>query len=170
MTWFREHVLALAIATGAGLALAGSVIFFDVVPRMPEGFDTRVVAAGTPISMEGYELTQIELAARDSEGLLPDGVVLYAVEVSYAPNESYDESACIAVRLIEVDHERRAFEPFQDWDVGRAVGDFPANCISSYDGAAGTVKISFVLPDDHGSLALVLGGPFGDRVQVPVSD
>lgn len=170
MSWFRSHLPALAVAAGAAVALAGSVAFFDVIPRMPPTFDTRIVAADEPIQVDGLQLTSIDMTERDSEGRLPDGAVLYVFEVDFVPSETDNEPTCIAVRLIETQGSQRTFEPFEDWDIARARGDYPASCIASYDGAPGTVMIQFVVPDDHSDLALILGGPYEDRVQVSVAE
>lgn len=170
MSWVREHRVALIVAPLAAIALAIAVYSFDVIPRLPLDSGIRTAQPGEPIEVDGYRLDPITITPRDDEGLLPEGVQLYAVEVGYELVAPYDEGTCIAVRLIEVDGERRGFEPFQDWDVGRVSSDAPANCVSAYEGKPGTTRISFVVPNDHGSFALILGGPLNERVQVAIGD
>lgn len=170
MTWFREHLPALGAATGAAIVLAGSLYVLDVVPRSAEQFETTAVSPGDPIDIEGYRLTNVSFSERDDDELLPDGARLYAVDVDYMPPASYDTALCIEVTIVEVDGQQRVFEVFHDGELLRTLGDFPATCIASFDGAPGTERLSFVLPENHGSLALVFGTPFGDRVQVAAAD
>ncbi len=170
MSWFRAHLPALALATGGAIVLAGSVYFLDVVPRMPLQQTTRVADAGAPIELDDLELSDPTLSARDDEGHLPDGVQLYAVDIDYAPMPEYDGVSCIAVSLVELDGEHRVFEAMKDWELASALGDYPTDCISSFDGAPGTARISFVLPEEHGEMSMILSVPYGERVQVSLGD
>lgn len=170
MTWFRDHLPALAIGAGSAIVLAGSLYFLDVVPRTPPQFETSVVNPGEAIDVDGYQLSAVSLSERGDEGLLPSGTQLYALDVDYVPPAEWESAPCIAATLVELDGQQRVFEVFTDGELLRELGDYPATCIVSIDGFPGAERFDFVLPDDHGPLAVVFGGVFSDRVQVAVAD
>src|SRR4051794_20561639 len=113
MSWLKDHRWGLGTAVAAAAVLTASLIYFDVLPITSVTPPVRVVSAGSDVETGGQRFNDLEGREADDQNLLPDGTILYFVELTMRP--VVDEPNCVSVHLFEAAGAGRVYMPFNDY-------------------------------------------------------